>query len=271
VVNGDGEQGQESSPARRLILLGASNVTRNVSTAVNACRSVFPEPLDIVTASGHGRGYGITSWVLGRTLVPILQCGIWDALANRRPLETTTVLTDIGNDLVFGASSEQVANWIEQCLQRLRPLSSQIVVTEMPLASVVKLGAVRFRLLRALLFPRSLLTHGIALQQVGELNERVVKLAHKYDARLIRPAEHWYGIDPIHIKRRHKADAWQSILSMAAQPGTAVSTARNAIATSLQPWSLCCLRPHHRRLFGVEQTREQPCVTLSDGTLISLY
>ena len=254
-------------PSQRLVILGASNVVRGFATAVNVGRRLFPGPLDIVTASGHGRGYGVTSWVLGRRLAPILGCGIWESLALRPKIRTVTVLTDIGNDLVFGAKSEQVASWVQRCLEQLGPVSQQTIMTELPLASILKLGAFRFRVLRSLLFPRSLLTHGVALRQVQELNERVIELARTYDARLIRPAEHWYGLDPIHIRGQHQFNAWTTILSA----GAAADLKLNSITADQQAWSFCCLRPQCRYLFGIKQTRRQPCRTLSDGTLISLY
>ena len=265
MTHGDGK-GQSSDPQRRFILLGASNIARSFSTVVSTCQQVCGQPVDLMTASGHGRGYGLESWVLGRSLPSILECGLWDALATRPPLQTVSLLTDIGNDLVFGASPEQVASWVEQCLRRLARLSNRIIVTELPLASLVKLGAVRFRIMRTLLFPRSVLTAGVAAQHARELNERVVELATQYDAQRVCPAAQWYGVDPIHVKRAYQTRAWQTILSVG-QP----SAAANAVSSFFPARSLCCLRPQHRRLFGIKQSRRQPCATLINGTSISLY
>ena len=256
-----------SDPQRRFVLLGASNIARSFPTVVFTCRQICGQPVDLITASGHGRGYGLTSWVLGRSLPSILECGLWDALAARKPQKTVALITDIGNDLVFGATPEQVASWVEQCLQRLAGVSQRVIVTELPLAGLMKLAPWKFHLLRTLLFPRSVLMPGVAAEHARQLNERIIELAKRYDVQLVRPAEQWYGFDPIHIKRSYRALAWHTILA-AGDARRAEPAGDSSLSLA---WSVCCLRPQYRRLFGMRQTRSQPCARLSDGSLISLY
>ncbi|MEX0819484.1 MAG: hypothetical protein WD070_07815, partial [Pirellulaceae bacterium] len=90
-------------PNRRVVLLGASNIARSPAIVFDSARSAWGSPLDIVAATGHGRSYGMTSCVLGRTLPGILQCGLWEALATRPLVPTAALLTDIGNDILYGA------------------------------------------------------------------------------------------------------------------------------------------------------------------------
>ena len=79
---------------------------------LSEAQASWGQPLDILAALGHGRGYGLESRVLGRRLPPILECGLWEALDRRPPCETAALLTDIGNDLVLGAEPEQLIEWV---------------------------------------------------------------------------------------------------------------------------------------------------------------
>jgi len=84
-------------PARRVVLLGASNLTRGISTAVETARLQWGRPLDVMAALGHGRSYGLASRLLCRTLPSIVECGLWPALAARPPAPTAALVTDVGN------------------------------------------------------------------------------------------------------------------------------------------------------------------------------
>ena len=126
------------SPSRRVILLGASNLTRGISTAVETAKTIWGTPLDVMAALGHGRSYGKTQRVLGRTLPAIIECGLWQDLDNRPRADTASLITDVGNDLLFGVSPQRVVEWVDQCLERLASVSQSLVITELPLINLAK-------------------------------------------------------------------------------------------------------------------------------------
>jgi hypothetical protein len=99
------------------------------------------------------------------------------------------------------------------------------------------------------------------------LNERMANLASVAGATLIKPDVAWYGADPIHLRRRHWADAWQQIL----RPWkTAASTTVDApIRTKRIPLRKCV--PHLRWLMGIVQRREQPTLRMANGTHVSFF
>ncbi|HEY2881946.1 MAG TPA: hypothetical protein VGJ15_05920, partial [Pirellulales bacterium] len=88
------QQDSESTP--RIVLLGASNLTRGISTIVETAHNLWGPRLEILVASGHGRSYGLKSVFLGRALPAIIHCGLWEALAERRNVPTVAMITDIG-------------------------------------------------------------------------------------------------------------------------------------------------------------------------------
>ena len=256
-----------SSPSRRLVFLGASNVVRAISTIVETAELIWEPPLDVLAACGHGRSYGQTSCVLGRSLPGILQCGLWEDLQRRPALPTAALVTDIGNDILYGASAGQIAEWLEQCLARLRGVCDRIVVTELPLARIASITSWQYRVIRWLLFPGSRVTLADAMRRAREVNARVIELAAQYRAVLRTPRLDWYGLDPIHIRRAAWSSAWGEILSDAGER-VAPHLARGSWR---RWWQLRRQRPQARRLFGIPQRCEQPACILRSGSAISLY
>lgn len=262
-----GEPVSDGSLSRRVILLGASNVTRSMSTVVETAELVWGRPLDLLAACGHGRSYGRTSCVFGRSLPGILECGLWDELSRRAALPTAALVTDIGNDILYGAGADQIAAWVAQCLTRLRAVCERIVITELPLARVASVTPGQYHFFRALLFPGSRVTWADAQSRVRELNVRVAELARQQRGVLCVPRQEWYGWDPIHLRRAVWPEAWSEILS-----GWSDQAMTQQARGSWRRWlQLRRQRPLVRRLFGFEQRRAQPTCTSRSGSAISLY
>ena len=277
------ETATESTPSRRAVLLGASNLVRGLSTVVAHCGDAWGRPLDILAATGHGRCYARTSWVLGQSLPPITDCGLWDALAERQAGATAALITDIGNDILYGVSDSDVAARVEVCLERLANVEAKVVVTQLPMQSLSELGPSRFKLMRSVLFPFSKLDLSTALQRAARLNERIRTLADRYGAALVEPRREWYGWDPIHVRRKHASVAWAAVFShwkSARRQGVAAhapgdSKARDEATRGRSSWrcwwALRRARPARRRMFGIEQQKQQPSGRLVDGTVVSFY
>ena len=254
-------------PRQRVILLGASNIARSVRTAVDAARAAHEGPIDILAALGHGRSLGMTSSVLGRYLPGILQCGLWRDWAELPAASTTALLTDIGNDLVYHVSAAQVAEWVEECLTRLAPHCDSLAMTELPMASVRDTSKARYLVFRALLFPRCRLDLETVLGRAEVLNEEIRRLAKKFSVRLIEPSREWYGLDPIHVRRKFVSQAWRDFLGPPVQTGEAAK----ASGAFLRRLYLHSLVPDARQIFWHKQHRAQPAGRLADGTTIALY
>ena len=259
--------GPSEYPSRRVVVLGASNLARCVSTVVETAQLAMGGPIDWLGAIGLGRSYGMTTSVLGRAVPGIVDCGLWDDLSRRPPADTYALLTDIGNDIAYGANVEQIAEWVEQCLERLTPICQRIIVTELPMESLSTLGPFRFYFFRTLLFPKSRFSLDTTRSGALSLNARVIELAERYGAHVETPKAHWYGLDPIHIRMWHWSRAWREILS-AWRDDVQFPRARGSFTRWLR---LQRQRPLSRHLFGFHQQRAQPTCTLRDGTMISLY
>ena len=256
------------APLRRVVLLGASNLTRALPVVLDHARHAWGAPLEVLAALGHGRSYGLESRVLGRSLPGILQSGLWPALAARQSGEVAALVTDVGNDIVYGARPAAILEWIAECLTRLAVARARTVITLLPLAGISALPPWRYRLLRTLLFPGCRLSFADALDCAFAVQTGLVALAARFGAVTIEPHTTWYRFDPIHLARGVWPEAWSEIFSgwENAAPGTArVAHAKRHALYFLSLW------PEQQRLFGFRQRFAQPCGTLGDGTTIALY
>jgi hypothetical protein len=252
---------------RRLIALGASNLTRGFATVVDTSRTVWGEPIEVFAALGHGRSYGIRSSVAMRSLPGILESRLWEELSSRPALPSRAIVTDVGNDILYGVPVPTILGWVEECVARLRKLGSEVVLTDMPLCSIRTLGRARFTFFRSILVPRCRLSLAEVSDRAVALNDGLIRLARDGGHALARLRPEWYGIDPIHIRSRHWTSAWREILGVERQ----TCAASGGEEDRLHPLRLYLARPERRWLFGVEQRCSQPAIRTARGTTLWLY
>lgn len=254
---------------RRIILLGASNLTIALPRLLHAVQNAFDGPLEVFAALGHGRSFGMWSRILHRTLPGIVDCGLWDALkSSAEPaVPTRGLITDVGNDLLYGASVPQIAEWLETCLTRLKESGAEVTMTLLPLESARRLPAWRYYATRALFFPGSRISYAQIRQRAEELHQRQEELARQQGARTVELPGKWYGLDPIHIRHTRRRQAWKSILC--GWPDFPPETPTGQAPLSLR-LRVMRTEPQLRRVFGRERRAGQP--VLQDGRLrVSLF
>jgi len=255
------------TPPRRVILLGASNVALALPAVMKAAFRVWGRPLDVLAAFGHGRSYGQRRALLWRELPGIAECGLWQALEQRQPAPTAALVTDIGNDLLYEAPVTEILGWVDACLDRLQRVEAQVVLTPLPLCSIVTLSKAKYLLLRSILYPACRLAYATVLGRAFDLDERLRALARQRAVRVAEPRPEWYGFDKIHIHRRARLAAWGEILaSWSSQPR--VTATMPAGSFPLRPWLLA---PERRWIFGRERHTAQPAGKFPDGTTLALY
>jgi hypothetical protein len=253
---------------RRVVLLGASNLTRGISTVIETARRIWGGPLEVLAALGHGRSYGLTSAVLGRKLPGILQCGLWDALSALPPATTAALVTDVGNDILYGASVESILEWVEESLDRLALSDAPIVLTLPPTAAVTALSPWRYTFIRTCSFPGCRLSRNDAFSRAEQLDAGLQQLAAHRGLHAVRPRTEWFGFDPIHIRRRNWSVAWNEFLSGWCAEPHETNLARGSFARWLY---LRSRAPAQRTIFGIEQRAAQPCGRLRDGSTVAFY
>jgi hypothetical protein len=257
-----------AEPSRRVVLIGASNVTMSFRAILTTLGQMWSEPLEVVTALGHGRSFGMRSFVIARSLPGILTCGLWEALDRQSSLPTHALITDIGNDLLYHVPVPQLVEWVEQALERLSHFQAKIVLVRLPTAGLERLSSARFYFFRSLFMPLCRLSRDELVRRAIELDERIAVVGRQYGATLVSPRAEWYGFDPMHIRRSQRLDAWRELLGhLHDEPVTWPESPQ--VMPRVPRWEL--LTPHERRLFGIVQHQVQPALRLNDGTRVSLY
>src|SRR5690349_11885237 len=138
----------------RVIALGASNLTRGFNTVVATSRAAWGPRVEVVAALGHGRSYGAESQFLARRLPGIIESGLWPAIERLPPARTRALVTDVGNDIVYGFHATQILAWIDEIVDRLQQVTRDIVLTDLPMHTLRRLSTPKFLFFRTLFVPR---------------------------------------------------------------------------------------------------------------------
>jgi len=247
----------------RLVALGASNLTRGFGVVVATARATWGRDVEILAALGHGRSYGSRSRLLARSLPGILESGLWRELESRPPVATRGLVTDVGNDLLYGFSVEQTLAWVREAVSRLKRYTDDVVLTDLPLTSIRRLSAARYLFFRTLLVPSCRLSLSDVLSRSESLDGGLGELAATDAIRMSRLRPSWYGFDPIHIRAAQRETAWREILG--------IETAGQYRCSLLEMLRLSLMPPERRRLCGLEQHTPQSGVTLPLGGRVWLY
>ena len=245
----------------RVVALGASNLTRGMPTVVAAARAAWGADVEIFAALGHGRSYGMASRFVVRDTPGILECGIWAELAGRPAAPTRALVTDVGNDILYNASAEQTLAWVDEALGRLTGITSDVVLTGLPLESLRRIPGWKFQLLRATLARSCRLTLAQALDAAERVHAGLVELAAARGVRFFPLDPSWYGWDPLHVRPSMWSDAWGKILGTDAR-------VRMPLTESVE---LYFRAPERRSLFGVSRLTPQSGAALRSGGRLWLY
>ena len=254
--------------APRVVLLGASNLTRGFAHVLRAASFHLSQPLQVYTAQGHGRSYGQASFMAFRALPGILTSRIWTALSSAPSPPTHALVTDIGNDLLYGIDPATVARWVGTCIDRLREYDARIVLTGLPLGSLRRTSAWNLALHKRLAFPFCRLSAVQLLEHATALDAALSELAASRDICWVEPSIEWYGFDPIHIRWSAQKLAWQTIL---ASWHTAEADERQTPIVWPSTIRLWSLPPAERTLFRSTRHHAQPQWRGTQGATIALY
>jgi len=253
-------------PRPRVVVLGASNVSRGLSRLVAAVDSRSPGA-DLFVAAGHGRGYGVNTRVAARRLPSILASGLWRGLDRQGGAAPVALVTDVGNELLYGFPAEQVASWVRESVRRLADRGATIAITRLPMGGIAEVGPVRYRALRTFFVPGCRLSLAELKDAATRVDSELQAIADEFNAQLIEQPAHWYGLDTLHVRRRHLDDLLHAACEVWGLP-VVESTARSSVADWVKVGTKAA---EVRSLGGVMRFTRQPVLPLRSGGTLSLY
>ena len=195
------------------IFLGASNLARSFH-GLKYCieRCIFPRPASFVHAMGPGRGYLSNGGILNAVYSPILNCGILEAVRNKKTKDQSVValITDIGNDIMYGVSSEKIINGLQYLLNALGEFKTNIFITSIPVDLENDISELHFHIIRQIYFPKSPVKYSQASNNIKAINKFILQSSSK-EITVINDMKQFCGIDKIHYSILKSQSAWSHI------------------------------------------------------------
>ena len=193
-----------------VVLLGASNLARGHQAVVNHLRKgLEPHHVEFISALGPGRAYCVEGGVLQVRYRSIESCGVLEAIRQRAqsPCQVIALVTDIGNDIMYGVSEEDIIQCLGRTFDSLRALNAHVIATAIHVDLEREVGEYRFLLLRTLFFPRSSVTYRQAAAAIRTINSF---LAEKEDDtfHVVKDMKRYVGADKIHYTLLKSHLAW---------------------------------------------------------------
>lgn len=271
-------------PENRWVVLGASNVANLLPSLLRHTGRSTTERQTYLCACGHGRSYGLKSRFFWRRLPPILSSDLWDWWRQLPPAESERgLITDIGNDLIYGVRPQLVARWAIEAAQRLGERCQRVVVAGLPVVSLQSARRWQLDLLRRIVFPSTPLSLDDAVSRAMELDERLREWVDGQSGDrwvYVAPDPAWYGLDPIHVRRRFARDAWSRWLGPLQLPSspdvagpTSMSTAGRSLSRSQLPawWRVRWASAAQRELLGRNRVTQQPALRWDADHWLALF
>ncbi len=163
---------------------------------------------------------------------------------------------------------ETILQWVAGCVERLQEIDAQIVIADLPLATLRGVSERNFRLFRALLFPRCRLDRDELLTRTAALSYGLHRLGKTHNIPIFPAQTAWYGVDPIHPSRPHLVAMWKQLLNAREQ---LLSETSPSCDSWLLRWYLRMLQPESWSHFSIPRRASQPNGRLWDGSTVALY
>lgn len=256
-------------PVNRIILLGASNLTMSLRLAIQQMQHYCGAPSEVLAAVGHGRSYGQNSRVLLRELPAIVSCGLWARLAASEARPTYALLTDIGNDILYGCSPAQILQWITWCIDQLQAHSAQIVLSNLPILAIESLPEWRYQLFRQFFYPSCRLSKAEVVKRALAVHQGLIELTANRQYVLCEQNPDWMGADSIHYTYDKRTQPYQQFCAQFLEKSDFSGDTPSQPA-DLFVWEK---RPQFafQKIIGWKKNCPQPSGQLADGTLVSLF
>lgn len=240
------------------MLIGASNLAQGLGHALAGTFARLGPDARVFVACGRGRSYGLASTFVFRGLPAVLDCGLWRAL-DAAPL--AALFADVGNDLAYGVEPERVLAWVRSTAEQVG--AERAVFAGLPLASLARLSPAAIGFWARMIFPARRFDAKRVLADAVELDRRLRELARELGGAYVELPVSWYGRDPIHVARRARSQAWNTLLAAFGEPSHAVPPHSRC--------SLVGLAAEERTLCGLSLGRAQPCRRFAGGGELSLF
>lgn len=196
-----------------LVLLGASNLSRGCFAFARHMKvCLYPRKVEVLIASGPGRAYCVSGGLLNITYPPIQSSDIFNVAQRKREsgYRVVALVTDIGNDIMYGVSADQVIEVVQQMFDKLQSMDAEIFYNTLPVAFEKGVHPIWFYILRSVLLPFSRVSYDEAVSGIIAVNDFIRQCDLK-QGHLIQGMDRYLGFDEIHYGWLRAHSAWSHV------------------------------------------------------------
>ena len=202
-----------SSPHILFLFMGASNLARGYSLLTRHISSCFGKnKTEFLNALGPGRGFCARGGMFNFTYRPIQDCRILE-VAKKKSCDTRAVLiTDIGNDLMYGVLADTLIESLEGLIGRALQWDAEIFLTSIHVNLKKDVSPTMFFILKSFFYPGSSITYEEADLFITKVNAYLEEKARQNErVYLISGMTSFIGMDKIHYSFFKTHLAWEKI------------------------------------------------------------
>ena len=195
------------------LFMGASNLARGYSMFTRHISSCLGKnKTEFLNALGPGRGFCARGGMFNFTYPPIQDCRILE-VAEKKSCDTLAVLiTDIGNDLMYGVSADTLIESLDGLIDRALQLDAEIFLTSIHVNLKKDVSQTMFFILKSLFYPGSSITYEETDLFIRKVNGYLEEKAGQNErVHLISGMESFAGIDKIHYSLLKTHSAWGKV------------------------------------------------------------
>ena len=172
------------------------------------------EKTEFLNALGPGRGFCARGGMFNFTYSPILASRVIESAEkkSKHAFRTAVLITDIGNDLMYGVSAETLIASLNAVIDRMLQWNANIFLTSIHVNLKKDVGPTIFLLLRYLFYSGSKVTFEQADLFATKVN-RYLEEKSRVDERihLITGMETFAGLDKIQFSISKAHSAWSKV------------------------------------------------------------
>jgi hypothetical protein len=195
------------------LLMGASNLARGYSMFTRHISSCLEKnKTEFLNALGPGRGFCARGGMFNFTYPPIQDCRILD-VAEKKSCDTRIVLiTDIGNDLMYGVSADTLIESLDELIGRALQWDAEIFMTSIHVSLKKDVSRTTFFILKSFFYPGSSITYEETDLFIIKVNGYLEEKARKNErVHLISGMGSFAGADKIHYSLLKTHSAWEKV------------------------------------------------------------
>ena len=197
------------------LLMGASNLARGYSMLTHHLSECLKKnKTEFLNALGPGRGFCARGGIFNITYSPIQDCRIIESAEkkSKEALHTVALITDIGNDLMYGESADTLIASLDLMIDEILKWGADIFLTPIHVNLKKDVSPTIFVVLRFLLYPSSKVNYEEMDLSILKINDYLEdKVRENERMHLITGLEAFAGLDKIHYSLLKTHAAWSAV------------------------------------------------------------